>query len=59
MEWLDGDADAPPVVGRRFRGRSVNDAMPDKEPRIIAGRLAAWREAMEANLAGIRELLEA
>ncbi len=123
VEWVDGDADSPPAVGRRFRGRNVNDgmgewttestvveveplrrfvwdvivndetscrwafevdptsdgvilrqwgrmgpgfngitmtidAMPDKEPRIIAGRLEQWREAMSANLAGARSLLE-
>lgn len=123
VAWADGDAAAPPVIGRRFRGRSINDAlgewtteaeileleplrrfvwhtivdgetsarwgfeidptsdgvivrqwgrmgpglngitmaiaaMPDKEPRIIAGRLREWSEAMRANLDGLRQLLE-
>ncbi|WCO68148.1 SRPBCC family protein [Iamia majanohamensis] len=34
------------------------DAMPDKESRIVSHRLAQWREAMEANLAGLRVLVE-
>ncbi len=33
------------------------EQMPDKEPRIIAGRLTAWREAMQANLEGLRDLV--
>lgn len=34
------------------------EAMPDKEGRIIARRLDEWRTNMEANLVGIRELVE-
>ncbi len=34
------------------------DAMPDKEARIIAGRLDDWRTNMTANLAGIKALAE-
>ncbi len=34
------------------------DAMPDKESRIVSRRLAQWREGMEANLAGLREIVE-
>lgn len=33
--------------------------MPDKEARIVAGRIEQWRVAMTANLSGIRELLTA
>jgi uncharacterized protein YndB with AHSA1/START domain len=31
---------------------------PEKEERIVAGRLREWREAMEANMAGIKERAE-
>jgi Polyketide cyclase / dehydrase and lipid transport len=34
------------------------DAMPDKEGRIISRRMDEWRTNMEANLAGIRALVE-
>jgi len=34
------------------------DAMPDKEGRIISRRLGEWRTNMEANLAGIKGLVE-
>ena len=34
------------------------DAMPDKEGRIISRRLGEWRTNMEANLAGIKDLVE-
>ena len=34
------------------------EAMPDKEGRIIARRLDEWRTNIEANLAGIRQLVE-
>jgi uncharacterized protein YndB with AHSA1/START domain len=34
------------------------DAMPDKEGRIIARRMAEWRTNMAANLAGIKALVE-
>lgn len=34
------------------------DAMPDKESRIVSHRLAQWREGMEANLAGLRAVVE-
>ena len=34
------------------------EAMPDKEGRIIAGRLREWRTNMEANLAGVKALVE-
>lgn len=35
------------------------DAMPDKEGRIISGRMAEWRKNMAANLAGIKAIIEA
>ena len=35
------------------------DAMPDKEERIVAGRLREWQAAIEANLAALKELAEA
>jgi Polyketide cyclase / dehydrase and lipid transport len=34
-------------------------AMPDKEERIVAGRLREWQAAIEANLAALKELAEA
>jgi uncharacterized protein YndB with AHSA1/START domain len=34
------------------------EANPDKEARIISHRLADWRRNMEANLAGIRRIVE-
>lgn len=34
------------------------EAMPDKEPRIVAGRLRELRENMAATLAGVKELAE-
>jgi len=34
-------------------------AMPDKEERIVAGRLREWQEAIETNLAALKELAEA
>jgi hypothetical protein len=34
------------------------DAMPEKEGRIISRRLGEWRTNMEANLAGIKALVE-
>lgn len=34
------------------------EAQPDKEARIVAHRLQEWRQAMEANLAAIAELVE-
>jgi hypothetical protein len=34
------------------------DAMPEKEGRIISRRLGEWRTNMEANLAGIKGLVE-
>ena len=34
------------------------DAMPEKEGRIISGRMAEWRTNMAANLAGIKALVE-
>lgn len=34
------------------------ESMPDKEGRIISRRLAQWRENMQANLAGIKALVE-
>lgn len=34
-------------------------ARPDKEERIVAGRLREWQEAIEANLAAFKELAEA
>jgi hypothetical protein len=34
------------------------DAMPDKEGRIISGRLREWRTNMQANLAGIKAIVE-
>lgn len=34
------------------------EAMPDKEERIVAGRLGEWRSAMEANLAAFKERAE-
>ena len=34
------------------------EAMPDKEGRIISGRLAEWRKNMAANLAGIKAIVE-
>jgi hypothetical protein len=33
--------------------------MPDKEERIVAGRLREWQAAIEANLAALKELAEA
>ncbi len=33
-------------------------AMPEKEARIVAGRLDEWRAGMAANLAGIKALIE-
>lgn len=33
-------------------------AMPEKEERIVAGRLREWRSGMDANLAAIKELAE-
>jgi hypothetical protein len=33
------------------------EAMPDKEARIVANRLAEWEAGMRANLAGIKQLL--
>lgn len=36
----------------------VISAMPDKEERIVAGRLREWRAGMDANLAAIKELAE-
>lgn len=33
-------------------------AMPDKEARIVAGRLDQWRQGMAANLAGLKTLIE-
>lgn len=45
-------------MGPGFNGITMAiERMPDKEARIIAGRLSAWREAMEANLEGLRGLL--
>ena len=35
------------------------ESMPDKEGRIISRRLAEWRANIAANLAGIREIVEA
>jgi hypothetical protein len=32
--------------------------MPDKEERIVAGRLREWQAAIEANLAALKELAE-
>lgn len=37
---------------------SAIEAMPDKEGRIIARRVAEWRENIAANLTGIRALIE-
>ena len=34
-------------------------AMPDKEERIVAGRLREWQAGIEANLAALKELAEA
>jgi hypothetical protein len=34
-------------------------AMPDKEERIVAGRLREWQDGIEANLAALKELAEA
>ncbi len=34
-------------------------AMPDKEERIVAGRLREWQAAIEANLAALKALAEA
>ena len=34
-------------------------AMPDKEERIVAGRLREWQAAIEVNLAALKELAEA
>jgi len=34
------------------------EAMPDKEGRIISGRMAEWRRNMAANLAGIKSIVE-
>jgi hypothetical protein len=34
-------------------------AMPEKEERIVAGRLREWQEGIEANLAALKELAEA
>jgi Polyketide cyclase / dehydrase and lipid transport len=34
-------------------------AMPEKEERIVAGRLREWQAAIEANLAALKELAEA
>lgn len=34
------------------------EAMPDKEGRIVARRMAEWRRNMAANLAGIRDTIE-
>lgn len=34
------------------------DAMPDKEGRIISRRMSEWRTNMDANLAGIKALVE-
>ena len=33
-------------------------SMPDKEERIVAGRLREWQAAIEANLAALKELAE-
>jgi hypothetical protein len=35
------------------------EAMPEKEERIVAGRLREWQAAIEANLAALKELAEA
>lgn len=35
------------------------DSMPEKESRIVSGRMVQWREAMAANLAGLKEMAEA
>ena len=34
------------------------ESMPDREGRIIAGRMDEWRSAMAANLAGLKDLVE-
>jgi hypothetical protein len=34
-------------------------AMPDKEERIVAGRLREWQAGIEANLAALKEMAEA
>lgn len=34
------------------------DAMPEKEGRIVAGRLSEWRDAIAANLAALKETIE-
>lgn len=43
--------------GRSFINTAI-EAMPDKESRILQRRLREHRENMEANLAGVKELLE-
>jgi Polyketide cyclase / dehydrase and lipid transport len=44
--------------GFSFLWRAI-EAMPEKEERIIAGRLREWQAAIEANLAALKELAEA
>lgn len=39
--------------------RQAIAARPDKEERIVAGRLREWQSGMEANLAALKELAEA
>lgn len=34
------------------------ESMPEKEARIVSGRMAMWREAMAANLAGLKAQVE-
>jgi Polyketide cyclase / dehydrase and lipid transport len=43
--------------GRSNLNRAI-EAMPDKEERIVAGRLREWQAAIDANLAAFKELAE-
>lgn len=58
----DGDGTTLRQWARMGPGRSnlsrAIDAMPDKEERIVAGRLREWQAGIDANLAAIKERAE-